>query len=71
MRIFEGINRAVYQTRIGCLREEDIEFLKKHQISKTALGVAVEPGDKKEETKCVLEEIFKHMEEEETHFSII
>ncbi len=72
MRIFEGINRAVYQTRIGCLREEDIEFLKKHQISKTALGVAVQlPGDKKEETKRVLEEIFKHMEEEETHFSII
>ena len=48
MRIFEGINRAVYQTRIGCLREEDIEFLKKHQISKTALGVAVQlPGVKK------------------------
>lgn len=49
MQIFEGINRVVYQARNGLLTDDDIRFLKKHEISEVALKIAVMiPGDTKE-----------------------
>lgn len=58
MHIFEGINRIIYNARGGQLTEDDITFLRQHEISEMALRIAAMiPKDTQEEQERVLKAI--------------